>query len=70
MAPEVGLEPTTSRLTAARSTIELLWIPKGSGKIQIGGGLVNRFYDFPSKNKLVHKNNFECGGKKSGVIRF
>src|SRR6267154_2930614 len=25
MAPEVGLEPTTSRLTAARSTIELLW---------------------------------------------
>ena len=29
MAPEVGLEPTTSRLTAARSTIELLWMPKG-----------------------------------------
>ena len=28
MAPEVGLEPTTSRLTAARSTIELLWNPK------------------------------------------
>ena len=27
MAPEVGLEPTTSRLTAARSTIELLWNP-------------------------------------------
>ena len=27
MAPEVGLEPTTSRLTAARSTIELLWSP-------------------------------------------
>ena len=25
MAPEVGLEPTTSRLTAACSTIELLW---------------------------------------------
>ena len=25
LAPEVGLEPTTSRLTAARSTIELLW---------------------------------------------
>jgi len=30
MAPEVGLEPTTSRLTAARSTIELLWNPKGN----------------------------------------
>ena len=25
MAPEEGLEPSTSRLTAARSTIELLW---------------------------------------------
>ena len=30
MAPEVGLEPTTSRLTAARSTIELLWILKNT----------------------------------------
>lgn len=28
MAPEVGLEPTTTRLTAACSTIELLWNPK------------------------------------------
>jgi hypothetical protein len=25
MAPEVGLEPTTNRLTADCSTIELLW---------------------------------------------
>ena len=30
LAPEVGLEPTTHRLTADCSTIELLWIPKGS----------------------------------------
>jgi hypothetical protein len=30
MAPEVGLEPTTSRLTAGCSTIELLWNPKCS----------------------------------------
>ena len=29
MAPEVGLEPTTTRLTAACSTIELLWNRKG-----------------------------------------
>ena len=29
MAPEVGLEPTTTRLTAACSTIELLWNAKG-----------------------------------------
>ncbi len=27
LAPEVGLEPTTHRLTADCSTIELLWIP-------------------------------------------
>lgn len=30
MAPEVGLEPTTHRLTADCSTIELLWIPKAA----------------------------------------
>jgi hypothetical protein len=29
LAPEVGLEPTTHRLTADCSTIELLWIPNG-----------------------------------------
>src|ERR1700677_4535454 len=28
MAPKVGLEPTTDRLTADCSTIELLWMPK------------------------------------------
>ena len=28
MAPEVGLEPTTDRLTADCSTIELLWKPE------------------------------------------
>src|SRR4051794_26084249 len=27
MAPKVGLEPTTDRLTADCSTIELLWMP-------------------------------------------
>ena len=30
MAPEVGLEPTTTRLTAACSTIELLWNAEGA----------------------------------------
>ena len=29
MAPKVGLEPTTDRLTADCSTIELLWMPNG-----------------------------------------
>ncbi len=28
VAPEVGFEPTTNRLTADRSTTELLWIVK------------------------------------------
>ncbi len=31
MAPEVGLEPTPLRLTAACSTIELLWITEKGG---------------------------------------
>src|ERR1039458_6133416 len=43
MAPEVGLEPTTSRLTAARSTIELLWNPKGVKVNKPAKGASNRF---------------------------
>src|SRR6266850_8084639 len=31
MAPEVGFEPTTNRLTADRSTTELLWIVVSTG---------------------------------------
>ena len=31
MAPEEGLEPSTPRLTAACSTIELLWNPVRKG---------------------------------------
>src|SRR5271156_4973041 len=34
MAPKVGLEPTTTRLTAACSTIELLWMPHGMFNLQ------------------------------------
>jgi hypothetical protein len=30
LAPEVGFEPTTNRLTADRSTTELLWIVFGA----------------------------------------
>ena len=32
LAPEVGFEPTTNRLTADRSTTELLWIALGDAK--------------------------------------
>ena len=44
MAPEVGLEPTTSRLTAARSTIELLW---NSEDAQFTGAIPHRQTDSP-----------------------
>ena len=37
MAPEVGLEPTTHRLTADCSTIELLWNPKRTRNLQTAG---------------------------------
>ena len=40
MAPEVGLEPTTTRLTAACSTIELLW--------NTNGGVIYKSYRLPS----------------------
>ena len=33
MAPQVGLEPTTDRLTADSSTTELLWINKMLGNV-------------------------------------
>jgi hypothetical protein len=35
MAPQVGLEPTTDRLTADSSTTELLWINNTSYQAQI-----------------------------------
>jgi hypothetical protein len=35
MAPQVGLEPTTDRLTADSSTTELLWINSTSYQAQI-----------------------------------
>ena len=41
MAPEVGLEPTTSRLTAARSTIELLWTPRD--EYSTNGGAIRQW---------------------------
>ena len=36
MAPKVGLEPTTDRLTADCSTIELLWNPKSAWNLKLG----------------------------------
>ena len=44
LAPEVGLEPTTTRLTAACSTIELLWIAKGRVIYRPPSSRSNRFH--------------------------
>src|SRR5260221_224092 len=48
MAPKVGLEPTTHRLTADCSTIELLWMPTG-------GALYKAFFSASTDN-LPHSN--------------
>jgi hypothetical protein len=54
MAPEVGLEPTTTRLTAACSTIELLWNTNG-GVIYKPASTASisfvRLFDNDGKNK-------------------
>ncbi len=42
MAPKVGLEPTTDRLTADCSTIELLWNPKSAQNVRPLPGRVKR----------------------------
>ncbi len=56
MAPKVGLEPTTTRLTAACSTIELLW-NSGTGNVWIACQVVKRFSrDFASSGRLLDPN--------------
>jgi hypothetical protein len=63
MAPEVGLEPTTTRLTAACSTIELLWNPvprKGRRNLQTDPGGVNPF------SGTFHKRSFLADKAEQG----
>jgi hypothetical protein len=43
LAPKVGLEPTTHRLTADCSTIELLWMPKWTRNLQTSDSSVKRY---------------------------
>jgi hypothetical protein len=45
LAPEVGLEPTTHRLTADCSTIELLWNPNGRAIYKSNGAASNSFLE-------------------------
>lgn len=53
MAPEEGLEPSTTRLTAACSTIELLWNPDQVGR---------ELYKPPS----AASNDFPAGPRATG----
>ena len=52
LAPEVGLEPTTTRLTAACSTIELLWNPEGPEIYKSTILPSNRFSAYTHQNHL------------------
>ena len=51
MAPKVGLEPTTDRLTADCSTIELLWIPI-EGSFYGGMGLSQTDFGLSARNSM------------------
>ena len=54
LAPEVGLEPTTTRLTAACSTIELLWNANGRVIYKPRTPAVN----------FIRQDFWQCGQKK------
>src|SRR5579859_5345355 len=60
MARDVQLEPTTSRLTAARSTIELLWNPNGPAIYRRGTTGSNRFSE--SVRRQSHSQRIESVG--------
>jgi hypothetical protein len=53
MAPEVGFEPTTNRLTADRSTTELLWIALADAKHTLASPFVRGKRRFGTKEKLL-----------------
>src|SRR5439155_24391935 len=55
LAPEAGLEPTTRRLTAGCSTIELLWNPRLAAQCTN----VHRVRQLVSL--AMHPDHMECG---------
>ena len=69
MAPAVGFEPTTNRLTADRSTTELRWIALGDAEHTLAspfaqgkrcvGTKEKLLTQHSSKNKLVAGAGFE-----------
>ena len=54
MAPEVGLEPTTTRLTAACSTIELLWNANGRAIYKWTSVSSNSFFRSVPSRRAIH----------------
>ena len=59
MAPEVGFEPTTNRLTADRSTTELLWIALGDAEHTLASPFVHGKRRFGTKEKLLAQHFFK-----------
>ena len=65
MAPAVGFEPTTNRLTADRSTTELRWIALGDAEHTLPSPFVEGKRRFGTKEKLlarsIHPKNLVAG---------
>jgi hypothetical protein len=59
MAPEVGFEPTTNRLTADRSTTELLRILPVGGQRSYGDTRFKRITSTRRRNRLLKAQKFD-----------
>src|SRR5437773_7687651 len=59
MAPAVGFEPTTNRLTADRSTTELRWIALGDAEHTVASPFVQGKRCFGTKEKLLAQHSSE-----------
>ena len=57
LAPEVGFEPTTNRLTADRSTTELRWIALGDAEHTLASPFVQGKRRFGTKEKLLAQHS-------------
>jgi hypothetical protein len=65
LAPAVGFEPTTNRLTADRSTTELRWIALADEEHTVNSPFVQGKRRFGTKEKLLAQHFSEkigCGG--------
>jgi hypothetical protein len=59
LAPAVGFEPTTNRLTADRSTTELRWIALGDAEHTLASPLIQGKRRFGTKEKLLTQHSFK-----------